>query len=394
MSVPVEILGPGDFIKHARVLASEQVIAIEDDRVSFFHETFFDFTFARQWLSRQQSMVEFLCAQEQELFRRAQVRQILELLRERDPDRFRNEIEAVLSSVDVRFHLKETVVAVFANVSAPTLEDVELVMRLTETESTLTKRLWLQLARPTWFGPFYAHGHIERWLDSDDAALRDRSVNWMANAGAEHGAEVADLLTARNQSPDYVTWLRWVTQRADLHHDRRLFELLLDAVRAGEISPADQNVWLSAHELAEHEPLWAIEMLKSLLCRQSVCPGARCGLQSNPPWHSRVRRHSDDRGSMQSRAASVRRGVRAASAGSHGRHALRPPRAGPSSRPALQPEASNGAKATTTSMTRCTTARRTRSDSGRRRRRKPSSRCCSSWPLTNTTRRSRCCIAP
>jgi len=263
LSVPVEVLGPGDFIKHARVLASEQVIAIDNDRVSFFHETFFDFTFARQWLSRQQSMVEFLCAQEQELFRRAQVRQILELLRERDPDRFRAEVRAILSSADVRFHIKETVVAVSANVSAPTLEDVELVLRLAESESTLTKRLLLQLARPTWFGPFYAHGHIERWLDSDDAALRDRSVNWMGNAGAEHSAEVADLLTARKQSPNYVTWLRWVTQRADLHHHRRLFELLLDAVRAGQINPADQNLWLSAHDLAEHQPLWAIEMLKA-----------------------------------------------------------------------------------------------------------------------------------
>ncbi|MFD1812473.1 hypothetical protein [Rhodococcus gannanensis] len=263
LSVPVEILDPGDFIKHARVLASEQVIAIEGDRVSFFHETFFDFTFARQWLSRQQSMVEFLCAQEQELFRRAQVRQILELLRERDPDRFRAEVEAVLSSADVRFHIKETVVAVFVNVSAPTLDDVELVLRLTESESTLTKRLWLQLARPTWFDTFYAQGHIERWLDSDDAALRGRSINWMGNAGAEHCAEVADLLTARNRSPDYVAWLRSVTWRADLHHHRQLFELLLDAVRAGEINPADQNFWLSAHELAEYQPLWAIEMLKA-----------------------------------------------------------------------------------------------------------------------------------
>lgn len=263
LSVSVEILGPGDFIKHARVLASEQVIAIEDDRVSFFHETFFDFTFARQWLSREQSMVEFLCAQEQELFRRAQVRQILELLRERDPDRFRTEVEAVLSSAHVRFHIKETVVAVFANVSVPTIEDVDLVLRLAVREPALTKQLWRQLARPTWFGPFYAHGHVERWLDSDDAAMRDRSVNWMSNAGGEHGAEVAELLTARNQSPHYVMWLRWVAQRADLHHDRRLFELLLGAVRAGEINPADQDVWLSAHELAQHQPLWAIEMLKA-----------------------------------------------------------------------------------------------------------------------------------
>lgn len=263
LSVDIDILRPGDFIKDARVLASEQVIVIEDYRVSFFHETFFDFTFARQWLSRQQSMVDFLCAQEQELFRRAQVRQILELLRERDPDRFRAEIEAVLGSADVRFHIKETALAVFANVSAPAPEDVDLVLRLAERESTLTRQLWQQLSRPTWFGPFYVHGHIERWLDSDDAALRERRVNWMGNAGAEHRTEVADLLTARRQSPDYVTWLRWVTRRGGLHHHRQLFELLLDAVRTGSINPADQDVWLSTHKLAELEPLWAIEMLKA-----------------------------------------------------------------------------------------------------------------------------------
>lgn len=263
LSVPVELLDPGDFIKHARVLASEQVIAIEDNQVSFFHETFFDFTFARQWLSRQQSMVEFLCAQEQELFRRAQVRQILELLRERDPDRFRAEVEAVLGSAEVRFHIKETVVAVLANVSVPTSEDVRLLLRLAETESTVTKRLWLQLARPAWFGVFHAHGHIERWLDSDDVALRDRSVSWMGNAGAEHCAEVAAILMARRQSPDYVMWLHWVTQRADLHLCRRLFELVLDALRVGEIMPTDESLWLSAHELAEHEPLWAIELLQA-----------------------------------------------------------------------------------------------------------------------------------
>ncbi len=263
LSVPVELLDAGDFIKHARVLASEQVIAIADNQVSFFHETFFDFTFARQWLSRQQSMVEFLRAQEQELFRRAQVRQILELLHERNPDRFRAEVEAVLGSADVRFHIKEMVVAVLTNISAPTSEDVELVLRLARRVSTVTKRLWQQLARPSWFSLFYAHGHVERWLDSNDAGLRDRSVSWMGNAGAEHCAEVAALLKARNQSPNYVMWLRWVTQRADLHLCRRLFELLLDAVRAGEITPTDQNLWLSAHELAEHQPLWAIELLKA-----------------------------------------------------------------------------------------------------------------------------------
>lgn len=263
LSVPVDILGPGDFARHARVLASEQLIAIDDHRVSFFHESFFDFTFARQWLSRGQSLVEFLCAQEQELFRRAQVRQILELLRERDPYRFQAEIEALLSTADVRFHIKETVLAVVANMDSPTPDDVTLLLRLSERETALSDRLWSQISRPNWFGPFLAQGQIESWLDSGDVALQERSISWMGNAGAEYDAEVADLLDARNQMPGYPLWLQWVSRRADLHQHPRLLGLVLTAIRAGQISPASQDIWLSTHDLAKFQPQWAVEMLRA-----------------------------------------------------------------------------------------------------------------------------------
>jgi hypothetical protein len=263
LSVPIEILDPDDYIKDALVLASEQVLAIDGDRVSFFHETFFDYTFARQWLSREQSMVEFLCAQEQELFRRAQVRQILELLRERDPARFRAEVEAVLAGPAIRFHIKETVMIVFANVSAPTDEDLDVVLRVSHTDPTLGRRLWLQITRPSWFNVLHDRGLIETWLDSDDLALRERGVTWLANAEADHGAVVAELLTSRSNAPEYLKWLQWLTQRAHLHQNRPLFELMLDAVRSGDIKPVDHNLWLAAHDLAEHEPLWAIELLSA-----------------------------------------------------------------------------------------------------------------------------------
>ena len=263
LAVPIEILDPDDYIKDAHVLASEQVLAIDGDLVSFFHETFFDYTFARQWLSRQQSMVEFLCAQEQELFRRAQVRQILELLRERDPVRYRKEVEAVLTGSAIRFHIKETAMLVFANVGVPTEEDLDLVQRVSATDSTLTRRMWQQIARPRWFDLLHGRGLIETWLDSDDLTLRERGITWLANAGDDHGAVVAGLVRARRNAPDYRRWLQWLTQRANLHKNRPIFDLMLDSVRSGDIDPVGHSLWLSAHDLASHEPLWAIELLSA-----------------------------------------------------------------------------------------------------------------------------------
>ncbi|MFB2585845.1 hypothetical protein [Herbiconiux liukaitaii] len=261
LSVAIEILDPDDYISDAQVLASEQVLAIDGDRVSFFHETFFDYTFARQWLSRKESLVEFLCAQEQELFRRAQVRQILELLRERDPDRFRNEVEAVLTAPSIRFHLKETAVMVFANVRTPTDDDLDLTLRVAETDPTLSRRLWQQITRPTWFHVVSDRGFIGDWIDGADPILRERGIEWLSNAGPDNSETVAHLLSKRRDDPEYRQWLQLVTRRADLHLNRPLFDLMLEAIRSGEIDLLDRNLWFSFHGLAEYEPRWAIEVL-------------------------------------------------------------------------------------------------------------------------------------
>ena len=55
---------------------------MSDARVSFFHASFFDYAFARGFVSRGQNLVDWLATDGQDLFRRSQVRQVLEFLRE------------------------------------------------------------------------------------------------------------------------------------------------------------------------------------------------------------------------------------------------------------------------------------------------------------------------
>jgi hypothetical protein len=265
LSIPIELLDADDYATDAQVLASEQVLAIDNDRVSFFHETFFDYTFARQWLTRAQSLVDFLCAQEQELFRRAQVRQILELLRERDADRFRREVEYLLTSSRIRFHIKDMALVVFADIATPGDADLDLALRTAASDAPVARRVWQQIMRPTWFGCVNARGLIEAWLNSDDQVLRERGASWLGNGGPEHGETIATMLSARRDAPEYVQWLGWLAQRVDLHHNRAVFDLFLDAIRAGDLDPADHNIWLSAHDLGTHQPRWAIELLRACL---------------------------------------------------------------------------------------------------------------------------------
>ena len=101
-------------------LASEGVLAFDGRRYGFGHESFFDYVFARLFVSRSEPVVAFLKASEQHLFRRAQVRQVLTYLRETRADRYIAEFRGLLAHDGIRPHLKDLVFALLAEVTDPT----------------------------------------------------------------------------------------------------------------------------------------------------------------------------------------------------------------------------------------------------------------------------------
>lgn len=265
LSVPVEMLDDGDLIEDANVLISEHVLASDSGRIAFFHEDFFDYAFARMWVSRKESLVDFLLLDEQALFRRAQVRQILQHLYERECDRFRAEVEAVLIADNIRFHIKETVLVVLANLVAPTSADAELMLRIAATHPRFEGLLWQHLCRPQWFARFHEDTQISAWLDGVNENMRNYALNLMASAVNEYPGLIAELLVSRKTAPDYHDWLRRIIRCADVCRGRELFTLLLEAVRHGAYDTVEHELWLVMHDLAKHEPLWAIELLQAHL---------------------------------------------------------------------------------------------------------------------------------
>jgi hypothetical protein len=102
----------------------------------------------------------------------------LQHLYEREPERFRVEAVAVLTSDRVRFHIKETVLAVLSNFGAPSSEDAEVIFEVSATGPTYENQLWLHTRRDPWFRRFYEDGTIASWLGQqrlNTAATRSQS---------------------------------------------------------------------------------------------------------------------------------------------------------------------------------------------------------------------------
>lgn len=262
LSVNVSVLDGDNLAVDAGVLVSEHVLTRDGQQVAFFHEAFFAYVFARSWINAQQSLVDFLLTGEQELFRRTQVRQILNHLRAAEPERFLVEVEAVLTDARIRFHIKDLVLRILSSLPDPSGDEWEMLGRVLDTRPYFQDRMWSSLRTAAWFRRLDAEGALEQWLASDDEDEHNHALNVMLGGIKEVPDRMAEILRPHaGRGEKYGDWLLWIIRFANVHDSRPLFDLLLDAIRTGKIRSYGHNLWMFTYDLAKHRPVWGVELL-------------------------------------------------------------------------------------------------------------------------------------
>lgn len=264
LQVPASVLDADDLAEDAGVLVSEQLLVRDGGQIGFFHEALFDYAFARQWVNRGQSMVLFLTNGEQELFRRAQVRQIMTHLRASDPTRFVTEVRELFAASSVRFHIKDVALAVLGGLTEPSNVEGKLLLGIASAHPEFQDRLWMRLRNPTWFRRLDDDGYIAAWLNGDDD-LQARALNLIAGAAGSLPDRIAELLSEHQGQPAFANWLRWVSPYARIQASRPFFELVLGGVRASVYDGAEHGLWLAVHDLGKVQPEWAVELIEAYL---------------------------------------------------------------------------------------------------------------------------------
>ena len=162
-------------------MASEGVVVRDGDRVAFFHASFFDYSFARGFIGRDEDLVDWLKANGQDLFRRSQVRQVLEFLRADDPDEiYLDTLTRLLGDNAVRFHLKRLALDWLGQLTDPR----EAEWRVVEALEERLRGHALGAIRHSvhWFDLLDRLGLLRAWLTSGRESDRNRAISPAANA--------------------------------------------------------------------------------------------------------------------------------------------------------------------------------------------------------------------
>jgi hypothetical protein len=275
LSVPAAKLESAGLLSDADALESENVLVYDDGAYRFFHESFFDYAFARLYLTSGKTIRDLLAPDDQDLFRRAQVRQLLTQQRDSDYPAYIRALSELLNHEDIRFHLKQLILAWLTAMPDPRTEELEiLALVLLESDLTDPRRplIWRVFARPAWFDLAVGRGLVEEWLASPDSTITNILVQVLGTIVNERTDVVLEFL--RRHDDGGTSWrdrLAYVVRFGDVQNSRGLFEMLLDVLnRDAFVATTDHDAWLYGHELPEEQPLWAAELMGALLQRATT----------------------------------------------------------------------------------------------------------------------------
>ena len=284
--VPREALDSCD-PDYVQQVCSEGVLTFDGQRYGFGHESFFDYCLARIFANRNDTLVELLVSDEQHLFRRSQVRQVLAYLRDTDRSRYLRELGAVLTERRVRAHIKDVALAVVCDVDDPhddewallrTFVDPMLDAFLAGNASSVDKLAalaWHHVsASPSWFRFAIQSGSFAAWLAAD-GLLANVAVNLLHFHGRHSPDLVAELLEPYvDAGGDWPLRLRSVVEWADHAKSRRMLELTLRLIDNGVLDNArgpiaeNSTFWSIFYGLGKAHPEWVPEVIAGWLRRR------------------------------------------------------------------------------------------------------------------------------
>lgn len=254
-------------------LESLGVVHRDERSVRFFHESFFDYAFARRFAENGVSIVDFLLDEypDQPLFCRSMVRQILGYRRDADEEAYRQDLAQLLSDHRVRENLRRMVARELARIDSPTDDEWDIVEPFFESgELSGTIRQSIR-GNVGWFDRIDGRGLWGKWLASGDQARADLCIWFLeeSDLNRARSTRIAELIRPylKANAEQWRKRLAYFFHWDIAHLSDEMSSLYFDFVRTGvyaseEFARDDRGMFDSHYKAVEESPEFWIELVK------------------------------------------------------------------------------------------------------------------------------------
>ena len=143
------------------LFTNELLLKTKSGQIQFFHQTLFDYVYARRFTEQGHDLLGILRGQHQGLFSRAAVKSILTFLRELNPREYIHIIEQLLYAKNedgketYRYHLKSLALSNMAFFETPLDEEISLISRKVFQDKVYMDVLYESVYTPNWFNAIW-----------------------------------------------------------------------------------------------------------------------------------------------------------------------------------------------------------------------------------------------
>ena len=256
----------------AEAMVSEHVLVdvAEQHQYRFFHESFFDYAYARRFVATGSSLVDFLTATEQHFFRRSQVRQILDFRREHDFGQYMADVGDLLGSEEVRFHIRRMVATGLGRIDDPRPEEWKSVEPLLSAGPLSRYLSGAIYSHSGWFDLLNSNGVLRRWLGSGDSETIETAIRYLEppDLQARRSSEIAALISPYAQSgTDWQRRIIRIMSWHKIHSSDQMRSLHLDMIESGAYddysgTSTGGGFWEQYHGTEEECPSFIIDVLR------------------------------------------------------------------------------------------------------------------------------------
>lgn len=112
-----------DYFNALNHLKSNNLIIEYENEIQFFHQSFYEYSFAKWFVEKEMSLEDYILENKQSLYVRSVLKMVLDYQRDFREPKYTKTICNILSSDNYRFHIKSLIITNLSNIKTPSLRE-------------------------------------------------------------------------------------------------------------------------------------------------------------------------------------------------------------------------------------------------------------------------------